>query len=737
MAVTVEIVEVEEGAEGPARTKPRDEEESERKTSIQNLHNPSSEGLFQGGKGMNEERKQKNEEGFTLVILLVVMVTIGGLVTAHLGEVRSDQRKIMTRIYASRAQERAFGELERAKNIVNASPYFNDQNTALKAAVLSSPPYIPGTEVAVEKVGGPTSEWYTLKASGEFMGITRRAQIFVRQRSPVSAFNFFVVDHPLGISGAPRGAIHSNKTVDFYFPWGTFRDQVTASEGFNFKAGATPVNTRLWGQNDAHAPKQNIMDGISVTDLKSKPTTLKVVDNLVAEIRFLGKNTQVKLFQPAFQKQVQKTGQKWVFDKMVTETWTEQVEVNRTEFYNVTEDVFKDTVQTWTEQKKVYRDVQENYQKTQNVYTDITETYTVQEPIYEKKWVTIQQIEKVWVENPPPSLKDIEGGFSVGGQQAATGHWENISKNTQVLRDILVGHKPVVKTRTKKVKTGTQVVTKTRTVQVFDHFVNVQKSKVVKVKIGTKVVQKSRQVFDHYKTVTKSRNVPKYRQEAYQYMDWVNVAEKLARTQVVPTKGVLYFEKMIRKIQGKVEGQVSVASNDRVQITDSIQYHDANNNTRMLNGLDKTKRYQFNPAYRGKSILGIMSRNDITYSRNIPASIEINASLISTEGKVSMEGISVNNDGTQVGISNSAAAHPNLYVKDSIRRLGGIVSRKRPVATYVDSSNNVGCGFKEGVSIMDRNMILKNGGNISPPYVFQMNRPTWTLNNTGPSISPN
>ena len=510
-------------------------------------HKQSSKGLFQGGKGMKEERKKGKEGGFTLIILLVVMVTIGGLVTAHLGEVRSDQRKIMTRIYASRAQERAFGELERAKNIVNASPYLNDENSALKAAVLSNPAYIPGTEVSVEKVGGPGSEWYTLKATGEFMGITRRAQIFVRQRSPVSAYNFFVVDHPLGISGAPRGAIHSNKTVDFYFPWGTFRDQVTASEGFNYKAGATPANTRLWGQNDAHAPKQNIMDGIAVTDLKSKPTTLKVVDNLLAEIRFLGKNTQVKLFQPAMKVQVQKTGKKWVFDKMVTDTLTRQEAVYRTDFYNVTEKVYKDVQQHWIEKKKVYRDVQENYQETKNLYKDVTETYTVQEPIYEKKWVSIQQIEKVWVENPPPSLKDIEGGFSVGGQQAATGHWENISKSTQVLRDVLVGHKPVTKTRTKRVKTGTQVVTKTRTVQVFDHYVDVQRSKWVKVQTGTKVVQKSKKVVDHYNTVTYTRDRPTYREEPYTYMDWVNVQEKLVRTKVVPTKGVLYFEKMIRK----------------------------------------------------------------------------------------------------------------------------------------------------------------------------------------------
>ena len=68
--------------------------------------------------------------------------------------------------------------------------------------------------------------------------------------------------------------------------------------------------------------------------------------------------------------------------------------------------------------------------------------------------------------------------------------------------------------------------------------------------------------------------------------------------------------------------------------------------------------------------------------------------------------------------------------------MGGIVSRKRPVTTYVDESNKVIAGYKKGISFMDRNMILKAGGNVTPPFVFQMNQPTWTLNVSGKVFVP-
>ena len=40
-------------------------------------------------------------------------------------------------------------------------------------------------------------------------------------------------------------------------------------------------------------------------------------------------------------------------------------------------------------------------------------------------------------------------------------------------------------------------------------------------------------------------------------------------------------------------------------------------------------------------------------------------------------------------------------------------------------------GFAKGMSIMDRNLILDGGGNAAPPFVFQANSPTWSLNSVG------
>ena len=196
---------------------------------------------------MSDHSSHPRQDGSVLIILLVMVIGAGSMALAHLTKVVAEGKKVRSRAYSERATTAAVSNLEFAKNVVNAAPYVNGENTALLAAVQSNPPFIPGTTVEVKRVGSPTSDWFMLRATGFYQGIAKRAQAFVRQRSPVSSYNFFVIDHPLGISGAPRGAIHSNKSIDFYFPWGLYRDQVTAGEGFNYKAGAeTPGDPVRW-----------------------------------------------------------------------------------------------------------------------------------------------------------------------------------------------------------------------------------------------------------------------------------------------------------------------------------------------------------------------------------------------------------------------------------------------------------------------------------------------------------
>ncbi len=57
-------------------------------------------------------------------------------------------------------------------------------------------------------------------------------------------------------------------------------------------------------------------------------------------------------------------------------------------------------------------------------------------------------------------------------------------------------------------------------------------------------------------------------------------------------------------------------------------------------------------------------------------------------------------------------------MKTSLRRLGGIISNRRPVSAYIDENNAVTRGFVFGKSVFDRRQL------INPPRGFPtLNRP--------------
>jgi len=53
-----------------------------------------------------------------------------------------------------------------------------------------------------------------------------------------------------------------------------------------------------------------------------------------------------------------------------------------------------------------------------------------------------------------------------------------------------------------------------------------------------------------------------------------------------------------------------------------------------------------------------------------------------------------------------------VFVKNSIRRLGGIITNERPVSTYIGDDYRVKAGFLQGVSIFDRKLLFR------PPVGF-------------------
>ena len=97
----------------------------------------------------NAAYRPDSERGSVLIVMLISMVAIGALTMAHLTKVVAENNRIRSRIHSERAQQAALGELEFAKNVINGAVYRGGNNTAISAAMGSTPPLIPGTQVEV------------------------------------------------------------------------------------------------------------------------------------------------------------------------------------------------------------------------------------------------------------------------------------------------------------------------------------------------------------------------------------------------------------------------------------------------------------------------------------------------------------------------------------------------------------------------------------------------------------
>ncbi len=604
-------------------------------------------------------------------MVLLLTVSVGAVTTAHLTRAMAGVKKVRGDVDHARAVVEAESELEFAKNIVNAARYVGGKNTALTAALAATPPLIPGTTVTVESVGDPDQNWFVLRATGRHQQAVAKSQIFVRQASPVSVYNYFVVDHRLGITGQPRGKIHSNKQIDFFFPGGIYRDPVTASQGFNYVAGATEQNTQFLGTRNQSATPWDITDGLQVSQASKPTNTLNVTQPYIAEVKLQGQTAEVKLYEPAHWITVPVQVQVQVFDHYVTKEVTQQVPTY--------------TTQTVTQ--------------TVGVYETQTQTVTQQVPIYETRSVQVTVYDKVWVPNPPPPPGSVGTGDVGGG--ALGGQWVNQPRTVTQQQQVVVGY-------------TTQQV-----------------QKQVQVQVGTTTKQVQQQVVSGYTTQTGTQQVPVYRTETQTELQQRWVPEQYLGTQNVAAEGVFYFEGPVRKLEGDLRGKLSIASNDKVKITGSLQYVDDQGRKRMNHGLQPNKPYEPNPDYTGNAVLGVLSKGDIVYSNRCPEHLEINAALISKQGKVAYEGITVSNGGNTVGYNGSGSRRQ----KESLRRLGGIVSRDRPVASYVTNDGGVYAGFKKGASLMDRNLIVGMGG-VTPPFMFAEDKPLWSMAKSGRIFDP-
>jgi hypothetical protein len=165
-----------------------------------------------------------------------------------------------------------------------------------------------------------------------------------------------------------------------------------------------------------------------------------------------------------------------------------------------------------------------------------------------------------------------------------------------------------------------------------------------------------------------------------------------------------------------LDGSLTIASADDIFIRDSIVYGHRDTNgvlqTAYLNGADKDLPYAPNTNYTGASVLGLLANDRIEYQSQMPDQSEVNATMLAKNGQVAVDGVSISSDGTVYEDGSGG------FVKSSLRRLGGIVSNRRPVSSYVNGGNAVTRGFVHGKSVFDVRQ------RTAPPRGFPtLNRP--------------
>jgi hypothetical protein len=646
------------------------------------------------------------ERGSVMPALMVATTSVAALAAAYLTKVAADVSEARGRDTAMRASQNAVANLEIARNIVNASPYDSVGNRALLAA-MSAPPaggrrLLPGcpVEAEVEELG---DGWFMLRTFGEESGVRKVAQATVRASLPITNYNYFVAQQKLGISGEPRGMIHSNDSIDFYFANGRYRDPISAVNGFGYRAGATTANTQLLGTSNGNAARKNILDNITIADVAAQADTLRVDDYLISEVTFQGSTTKVDLYRPQMTVRSPYMATVNVFSHYTTVTQWVNTPIYRTENYTVTLPVYQTQAVTRTVSTPVYG--------TRSV------TVTERTPVYGWTTVLVTVTRQRWVEFPPAA--GAEGAGDVSGGGSLQGRWESYQVQEPRQQQIVINWNEAQVTRNE-----TYII----------RYDNVQQTTNQQVQVGTRTETRTRTVVDRYEMQPRQVQQAVYVPQQVQRFRDVVLPEQFLESRTVASSGILYFTGPVRKLSGRINGRMTVVTNETARITGSVQYVDSSNRTRMLNGTNENLPYDPNPDYNGSSTLAIMARDDVLYSANLPARVEINGALITTQGTVAFEGLQIAANGETVTHQIAGGFTAASYQKESIRRLGGIVSRERPVATYVDGNNNLVAGFRRGRSTMDQAMTFTNGGGIAPPGVMAENRPVWGVTMLGKKL---
>jgi hypothetical protein len=625
---------------------------------------------------------------------------------------------------------------------------------------------LKGEEPTEVDPSGESQSYYVLESAGRAGDTIRVVSALVRENEPFSSFVFFQNRHPLGISGAPRGLIHSNDKIEFYFPNGSYVDSVSAVTGFAYEAGADPSNTNVANGNPEAEPIN--LEAVDFEALKAKATTFVGTPGLDAEIKFYPSGTmRIRQFTPPRFEEVEYS---WTGDVYVGSEQREVPEIQSVEVGTVEEErtrevitgyetvtyyvdvpVYEDQVVTRSREDPVYEDQVVTRSREDPVYEDQQVEKTRQIPIYELQMVTKTRWVQVFV--PYDDGTDAGGGTAIGGDGGVAGEYQWVQEEYQTEENVLVGYETETYYVTETVQVGTTTVTWQETVQVLVGTTTVTWEETESVQVGT--VQEERTREDPiYGTETYYVDVPVYEDQEVMVTKWFPIYEEQTYTwteteYVAPTEvdttyielgdaaNTVYIDGRVTRLYGDIHGRATIIANEKVRITGSLRYVDDDGDTAMLNGDDYTQPYQRNVDYNGDSVLGVIARDDVLFTRSMPYQSEINATLMSATGRVGIDGFAITEQGepttnwtlgmTDEEIEKEEAYDRTTYktrrfVKDSLRRIGGLISNDRILETYIrprsDGTSYVAAGFKRGQMRFDFNLMFN-----PPPNFVEVPRP--------------
>ncbi|MHC4549349.1 MAG: hypothetical protein ACYTEZ_11295 [Planctomycetota bacterium] len=725
------------------------------------------------------------ERGTILVVILFIAASIAALAAISSSRVVAETKHQKVLENESLAFNEAYAQLQMALNVVNTSAYTDEnKNIQLRDALAGS--YggtaggdspsadvwlqdpsgvvhgkIEGTDVRcyrgrdyIQRLAmlkgqtpvtvdptGQSDSYYVLEAAGRAGDTLRVVSALVRENEPFSSFVFFQNRHPLGISGAPRGLIHSNEKIEFYFPNGNYVDSVSAVNGFSYEAGADPANTNVASGNPEAEPIT--LEAIDFAALKAKANTFVGTDGLDAEIKFYADGRmRVRQYTPPHWEDVEYS---WTGDVLVGwETRTvpeiQSVQVGTTSEERSRQIIVGYNTETYFVDVPVYEDQVVTRSREDPVYEEQQVEKSRQVPIYELQTVTKTRWVQVFV--PYDDGTDAGGGTAVGGDGGVAGEYVWVQEEYQTQENVIVGYETEIYYETEMVQVGTTTVTWDETIQVQVGTVQEERTRDVPI-YDTEIYYVDVPVYEDQEVMV-DQDFPLYETQTYTWTEREFFWPSLVDTTYLDlgnAANTVYIDGRVTRLYGDVHGRVTLIANEKVRLTGSLRYVDGDGDTAMLHGDNYTQPYQRNEDYNGNSVLGVIARDDILFTSSMPDSAEINATLMSAQGRVGIDGFAITDPAGeptkdwQYGLTaeerekedayQRTGYRTNRFVKNSLRRIGGLISNDRILETYIrprsDGTSYVDAGFKRGKMRFDFNLMFN-----PPPNFVEVPRPVVT-----------